>query len=76
MVIYTAISYVAISSFMAILKKYGGVRAVLLGTARKAMLLILFFLILPKAFSLYDVLGATLVLCGLLVASLTKHHDK
>lgn len=76
MVVYTAISYVAISSFMAIVKKYGGVTAVLLGTARKAMSLILSFLFFPKAFSLYYVLGATLVLGGLLVASLTKHHDK
>jgi len=76
MMVYTAISYVAISSFMAIVKKYGGVTAVLLGTARKAMSLILSFLFFPKVFSWFYVLGATLVLGGLLVASLTKHYDK
>ena len=44
----------------------------LLGTARKAMSLILSFLFFPKAFSWYYVLGASLVLGGLTVASLTK----
>lgn len=76
MMVYTAISYVAISLFMTIVKKYGGVTAVLLGTARKAMSLILSFLFFPKAFSWYYVLGATLVLGGLLVVSLTKHLGK
>ena len=76
MMVYTGISYIAISLFMAIVKKYGGVTAVLLGTARKAMSLILSFLIFPKAFSWYYVLGASLVLGGLMVASLTKHLDK
>lgn len=76
MMVYTAISYVAISSFMAIVKKYGGVTAVLLGTARKAMSLILSFIFFPKVFSWFYVLGATLVLGGLMVASLTKHYDR
>merc|ERR1712228_588981 len=76
MIIYTTISYIAISLFMTIVKKYGGVTAVLLGTARKAMSLILSFLFFPKAFSWYYILGAGLVLGGLLVASLTKHLDK
>jgi adenosine 3'-phospho 5'-phosphosulfate transporter B3 len=72
MMVYTAISYIAISLFMTIVKKYGGVTAVLLGTARKSMSLILSFLFFPKPFSWYYVLGATLVLGGLTVASLTK----
>lgn len=76
MMVYTAISYIAISLFMTIVKKYGGVTAVLLGTARKAMSLILSFLFFPKAFSWYYVLGAGLVLGGLTIESLTKHYDK
>ncbi len=76
MIIYTTISYIAISLFMTIIKKYGGVTAVLLGTARKAMSLILSFLFFPKTFSWFYVLGAGLVLGGLMVVSLTKHFDR
>lgn len=76
MVVYTFISYIAISAFMAIVKKYGGVTAVLLSTARKAMTLILSFILFPKEFSWYYVLGAILVLGGLLVVSLAKQYKK
>ncbi len=76
MIIYTMISYVAISSFMTIVKKYGGVTAVLLGTARKGMTLILSFVLFPKEFSWLYALGATLVLGGLLVVSLVKQFSK
>eukprot|EP00553_Chaetoceros_curvisetus_P000879 CAMPEP_0204628148 /NCGR_PEP_ID=MMETSP0717-20131115/15144_1 /ASSEMBLY_ACC=CAM_ASM_000666 /TAXON_ID=230516 /ORGANISM="Chaetoceros curvisetus" /LENGTH=200 /DNA_ID=CAMNT_0051644639 /DNA_START=205 /DNA_END=804 /DNA_ORIENTATION=- len=76
MIVYTMISYVAISSFMTIVKKYGGVTAVLLGTARKGMTLILSFVLFPKEFSWLYALGATLVLGGLLVASLVKQFSK
>lgn len=70
--VYTMIAYVAISTYMNIVKRFGGVAAVLLATARKGMTLVLSFLLFPKAFSLYYVAGATLVLGGLLAASLIK----
>jgi len=76
MVVYTLISYIAISSFMMIVKKYGGVTAVLLSTARKSMTLILSFILFPKAFSWYYALGACLVLGGLLAVSLKKQYSK
>ena len=76
MAIYTCISYIAVSSFMMIVKKYGGVTAVLLSTARKGMTLILSFMLFPKAFSYFYALGAFLVLGGLLVASLAKQNKK
>ena len=76
MMVYTFISYIAISAFMAIVKKYGGVTAVLLSTARKSMTLILSFLLFPKAFSWYYILGASLVLGGLIVVSLKKQYSK
>lgn len=76
MIVYTGISYIAISTFMMIVKKYGGVAAVLLATARKAMTLILSFLLFPKAFSWYYVVGATLVLGGLLTVSMMKLNKK
>lgn len=73
MVVYTFVAYIAISAFMMIVKKYGGVTAVLLSTARKGMTLILSFLLFPKDFSWFYVLGALLVLGGLLIVSLAKH---
>jgi len=73
---YTAISYVAISSFMLIVKEFGGVAAVVLGTARKAMSIILSFIVFPKPFSWLYVAGAGFVLGGLLTVSLTKHIEK
>ena len=76
LVIYTLISYIAVSSFMLIVKKFGGVTAVLLGTARKAMTLILSFCFFPKAFSIYYVIGTVLVLGGLLAGSLMKLQKK
>ena len=72
MVVYTFVAYVAISAFMMIVKNYGGVTAVLLSTARKGMTLILSFLLFPKNFSWFYVLGASLVLGGLLVISVGK----
>lgn len=76
MATYICISYIAVSSFMMIVKKYGGVTAVLLSTARKGMTLILSFILFPKAFSYFYVVGAVLVLGGLLVASLAKQKKK
>uniref|UniRef100_A0A7R9VZ40 Uncharacterized protein n=1 Tax=Pseudictyota dubia TaxID=2749911 RepID=A0A7R9VZ40_9STRA len=70
--VYTMIAYVAISTYMNIVKRFGGVAAVLLATARKGMTLVLSFLLFPKAFSWFYVAGASLVLGGLLAASLIK----
>jgi len=72
MIVFTAISYAAISTYMQIVKRFGGVAAVLLTTARKGMTLILSFLLFPKAFSWYYVAGAMMVLGGLLIVSLKK----
>lgn len=72
MFIYTFIAYIAISVHMTVVKRYGGVTAVLVATVRKAMTLVLSFVIFPKKFSWFYVLGAGLVLGGLLVSSLAK----
>lgn len=76
MCVYTFVAYVAVSSFMLIVKRYGAVTGVLTATARKGMTLILSFLIFPKAFSWYYVFGALLVLGGLLASSLLKMNKK
>jgi len=74
--VYTLIAYAAISTFMIIVKKYGGVTAVLLGTARKAMTIVLSFLIFPKEFSWMYVAGTACVLGGLTTISLVKQYRK
>lgn len=76
MLIYTMVAYVAISFFMQIVKRFGAVTGVLVATARKGMTLIISFLLFPKAFSWYYVVGATLVLGGLLSSSLVKLNKK
>lgn len=76
MIIFTLISYAAISTYMQLVKRFGGVSAVLLTTARKGMTLVLSFLLFPKGFSWYYVAGATLVLGSLLYVSIYKHHQR
>jgi solute carrier family 35 (adenosine 3'-phospho 5'-phosphosulfate transporter), member B3 len=76
LVIYTFVSYVAVSFHMTVVRRFGGVTAVLLATGRKGMTLVLSFLIFPKAFSWFYVIGAVLVLGGLLLSSLVKIQRK
>lgn len=76
MCMYTGVAYFAVSMHMSVVKRFGGVAAVVLATARKAMTLILSFLLFPKAFSWFYVWGALLVLGGLLVSSLFKIYGK
>lgn len=67
---------VAISMHMNVVKRFGGVAAVLVATGRKGMTLILSFLLFPKAFSWFYPIGAALVLGSILVASLHKMRQK
>lgn len=76
MAVYTFVAYIAISTHMTVVKRFGGVAAVVLATARKGMTLVLSFILFPKAFSWYYVVGAVLVLGGLLLSSLFKIRAK
>ena len=76
MAIYTFIAYIAISFHMTVVRKFGGVAAVLVATGRKGMTLILSFLLFPKAFSWLYVLGGVLVLGGLLISSIVKINSR
>lgn len=70
--VYTVLSYISISCYMTLVKRFGGVTAVLLTTARKAMTLVLSFLLFPKGFSWLYVYGSLLVLGAVMVASICK----
>lgn len=75
-VVYTTVAYAAITAHMTVVRTHGGVAAVLVATARKGLTLILSFALFPKAFSWLYVVGACLVLGGLLTASLWKQRQK
>ena len=70
--VYTVLSYISISCYMTLVKRFGGVTAVVLTTARKAMTLVLSFLLFPKGFSWLYVYGSLLVLGAVMVASICK----
>eukprot|EP00934_Nitzschia_sp_Nitz4_P001238 Nitzschia sp. Nitz4//scaffold154_size52827//39775//41094//NITZ4_006783-RA/size52827-snap-gene-0.5-mRNA-1//1//CDS//3329537329//1238//frame0 len=76
MTIYTFVAYIAISVHMTVVRRYGGVTAVLVATGRKGMTLVLSFLFFPKQFSWMYVWGGILVLGGLLLSSLWKIRQK
>ena len=73
---YTVISYVAIGVHMNVINKFGGVTCVLLGTGRKAMTIMLSFIIFPKQFSWFYVFGSSLVLGGLTYSGLDKANNR
>lgn len=73
--VYTLLSYASISCYMTLVKRFGGVHAVLLTTARKAMTLVLSFLLFPKGFSWMYVYGSLLVLGAVMVASIMKKRN-
>jgi adenosine 3'-phospho 5'-phosphosulfate transporter B3 len=73
--VYTLLSYASISCYMTLVKRFGGVHAVLLTTARKAMTLVLSFLLFPKGFSWLYVYGSLLVLGAVMVASIMKKRN-
>ena len=69
---YTILSYASISCYMILVKRFGGVTAVVLTTARKAMTLVLSFMLFPKGFSWLYVYGSLLVLGAVMMASICK----
>lgn len=70
--IYTVLSYISISCYMTLVKRFGGVTAVVLTTARKAMTLVLSFLLFPKGFSWLYVAGSAFVLGAVMCAGICK----
>lgn len=68
MAIYTFLAYIAITFHMALVKEFGGIVTVLVGNMRKAMTIVLSFLLFPKPMSPLYALGGILVF-GSLVAN-------
>ena len=76
MLAYILISHIAVSAHTAVVKKFGGVAAVFVGTARKGMTLILSFVLFPKESNWKYAVGAILVLGGLIIAGMEKQRNK
>jgi adenosine 3'-phospho 5'-phosphosulfate transporter B3 len=68
MVGYTFLAYIAITFHMALVKEFGGIVTVLVGNTRKAMTIVLSFILFPKPMSVMYVIGGLLVF-GSLVAN-------
>lgn len=54
------------------IKEFGGIATVLIGNARKAMTIILSFILFPKPGSIYYLVGGTLVFGGLTLSAYSK----
>jgi adenosine 3'-phospho 5'-phosphosulfate transporter B3 len=79
MTVYTIIAYVAITFHMALVKEFGGIVTVLVGNSRKAMTIVLSFLLFPKPMSSLYVGGGVLVFGSLIGNAFMKeksHGDK
>eukprot|EP01038_Epipyxis_sp_PR26KG_P014690 gene14690-19736_t len=66
MTIYTFLAYIAITFHMALVKEFGGIITVLVGNSRKAMTIVLSFLLFPKPLSILYVGGGVLVFGSLI----------
>lgn len=73
--VYTILAYLAISLHMSMVKQFGSVVAVLVGNSRKSMTIILSFLLFPKPFSSYYVVGGALVMGGLTISAYMKNKS-
>ena len=73
-------AYVAVSFHMTLVQELGSVAAVIVGNARKALTIVLSFVLFPKPFSVYYVFGVILVfgsvILNVVLKEQRKHHLK
>jgi solute carrier family 35 (adenosine 3'-phospho 5'-phosphosulfate transporter), member B3 len=72
MVIYTFLAYIAIMFHMSLVQEYGGIVAVLVGNFRKALTIVLSFIMFPKLYHPYYVIGGILVFGSLTTNAFMK----
>lgn len=65
-VIYTFLAYIAITFHMALVKEFGGITTVLVGNTRKAITIVLSFILFPKPMSIFYIYGGVLVFGSLI----------
>lgn len=74
MALYTFLAYIAISFHMALVKEFGGIVTVLVGNSRKAMTIVLSFLLFPKPVSNLYYGGGILVFGSLIGNAVMKER--
>lgn len=74
MALYTFLAYIAITFHMALVQEYGGIVTVLVGNTRKAITIVLSFLLFPKPMSNLYIYGGILVFGSLIGNALMKEH--
>ena len=72
--IYTFLAYIAITFHMALVKEFGGIVTVLVGNTRKAVTIVLSFLLFPKPMSILYVWGGVLVFGSLVTNAIMKER--
>lgn len=75
LIAYTFIAYIAITFHMALVKDFGGVTTVLVGNTRKAITIVLSFLLFPKPMSVLYIGGGVLVFGSLVGNAFMKDQQ-
>ena len=75
MAIYTFLAYIAISFHMALVQEFGGIVTVLVGNTRKAMTIVLSFVLFPKPTSWLYAAGGLLVFGSLIGNAFMKERQ-
>jgi adenosine 3'-phospho 5'-phosphosulfate transporter B3 len=74
MAIYTFLAYIAITFHMALVKEFGGIVTVLVGNTRKAITIVLSFLLFPKPVSILYAFGGIMVFGSLIGNAFMKER--
>ena len=72
--VYTFLAYIAINFHMSLVQEFGGIVTVLVGNTRKAMTIVLSFIMFPKPGSVYYVVGVILVFGSLIGNAFMKER--
>ena len=74
MTIYTFLAYIAIAFHMALVQEFGGITTVLVGNTRKAITIVLSFILFPKPTSVLYLWGGMLVFGSLVGNAIMKER--
>ena len=72
LIIYTFLAYVAIMFHMKLIKEFGAITGVLVGNSRKAITIVISFILFPKPYSVLYVFGGLLVFGSLIAQGIIK----
>jgi solute carrier family 35 (adenosine 3'-phospho 5'-phosphosulfate transporter), member B3 len=70
------VAYLAVSCHMTLVHELGSVAAVIVGNARKALTIVLSFILFPKPFSIFYVFGVILVFGSVVANVMLKEQRK